>query len=218
MCNQCNGEGKVGGCPGCGTPLFEDDIPIKVELPENWKAEEIPPWYRMEKWDEGKLPNDISPQAKKVAEYVTKILSKEHLDASYMILLPENCGKRIAFFNLIDSWEKRGKTVRKTDVLTFKFFSESSKREYADRLFQLITADLALVYGTDFQAKKLSSKLFFQLARKRALYGKPTIMFAGDDHHTLSQWDDRPIMLEDNLTNNCKLSNPLILDGVVRRN
>lgn len=218
MCSQCNGEGKIGGCPGCGTPLFEDDSPIKIELPENWVKEDIPPWYRTEKWDESKLSSDISEHTRKVAEYVTKILSKDSLDASYMILLPEDCGKRIALFNFINSWEQRGKTVRKTDVLSFKFFSESAKREYAEKLFQLITADLTLVYGTDFQTKKLSSKLFFQLARKRALYGKPTIMFAGDDHHTLSLWDDRPIVLEENQTNNCKLSNPLVLDGVVRRN
>jgi len=218
MCNHCSGKGKVGGCPGCGTPLFENDPPIEIELPESWKKEEIPPWYRTEKWDDNKLPEGISPQTKKVAEYVTKILSKEHLEASYMILLPEDCGKRIALFNLIDSWEKKGRTVRKTDILSFKFFSESAKREYADKLFQLITADLTLVYGTDFQTKKLSYKLFFQLSRKRAIYGKPTIMFAGDDHRTLSLWDDRPITLAENQTNNCKLSNPLILDGVVRRN
>jgi hypothetical protein len=210
--------GKVGGCLECGTPMFEDNAPLKIELPENWKREEIPPWYRTEKWDDTKIAEGVSPQARKVAEYVTKILAKEHLEASFMILLPEGCGKRIALFNLIDSWEQRGKTVRKTDILSFKFFSESAKREYANKLYQIITADLTVVYGTDFQTKKLSSKLFFQLARKRALYGKPTVMFAGDDHQTLSQWDDRPINLDDNKINNCKLSNPLVLDGVVRRN
>ena len=217
MCSECNGEGKVGGCPDCGTSLFEDNFPIKIELPENWKREEIPQWFRTEKWDDTKIPKDVSPQTRRVAEFVTKILTKEYLDASYMILLPEGCGKRIALYNLVDSWEQRGKTVRKTDVLSFKFFSESAKREYADKLFQLISADLTVLYGTDFQTKKMSSKLFFQLARQRALYGRPTVMFAGDDHRTLSLWDDRPISLEDNQVNNCKLSNPLILDGVVRR-
>ena len=217
MCSKCKGNGLTDGCPGCGVILFDDDKPKEIALPENWKREDIPPWYRVEKWNESKLPLDLPTSTRKVVEYVTKLLAKEYLDASYMILLPENCGKRIAMFNFIDSWEYRGKTVRKTDILSFKFYSESSKREYADKLHQLVVADLTVLYGTDFQTKKMSSKLFFQLARKRALYSRPTLMFAGDDHKTLSLWDDRPINLDDNKVNNCKLSNPLILDGVIRR-
>ena len=39
MCSRCKGEGEVEGCPSCGLVMFEDNIPVKAELPQYWERE-----------------------------------------------------------------------------------------------------------------------------------------------------------------------------------
>lgn len=223
-CKECEGRGVVGGCRSCGAVDYGSTTELNVKSSTKLPQAEVPEWYKHHAWDPvmaGKSSDSIA--TRKVIDVLNSLVQHSSSGIlptnSYMVLLPKEHGKRHALFTMILNYQSKGIHVAPVaDIVSFNLMSSRNRYEDQELMLSYLRADMTFVYGTEFMTRKLSASIFNNLVSSRALYGKPTVFFGGHSYDELSEWSDSVTLTRKaNLDEIDHLSNPYILDGVVRR-
>lgn len=221
VCVVCGGAGLVGGCTSCGTIQYNEDI---VDIKSAESIIDIPLYYKDKPWDIIKARKDDDTEScaltlNTLNKLVMTSSSGSLPQSSYMFLLPENHGKRYALYSMMQNYITRGISVAPVvDILSFNLMSSRNRYEDQELLFKYLQSDITFVYNTDFITRKLTSKIFRNLASTRALSDKPTIFLGSYSYKELSSWDNKSdIGYKANIVESDKKAEPYILDGIVRR-
>ena len=219
MVTCCEGLGKPGGCPECGAILNQ---PVEVLNKSDIKSVIVPTWYETNLWNfEAVSRENMSQLTQNCIQFVDRLVGSSSAGVlpvnSYLVLLPDNCGKRIAMFTMIQNYLAFGYSVSPVlDIATLTILLNRNRYEDYKIWFSLVESDIVFVYGTEFATRKQTTKTFFSLSSTRALTNKVTIGFSNGTLEELSLWDKRNRSVLDNKKVEDKKAHPYIMDGVTR--
>jgi len=215
-CPKCKGAGGLPRCAACGKVSYA--LPEQVSEAEKKQRVPVPLWYQLHRWDPTHIVLDKNLGRTKTLEQLNRVICNGILpDFSAMFLLPEDSGKRIALFTLIQIYQELNYTVAPVlDLVTLNILLNRNRYEDQQTLLDLLTSDIAIIYSTAFVTRKAGARIFEGIASSRALTGKPTLFFGSHTFKEMSTWGTS-LDIKYNRMKNDKLAHPYIFDGVAER-
>jgi len=222
-CSVCEGKGLGSACPGCGKKAYikaTKKDPIQQATQRKIEEFKVPSWYEGRKFElEKAMTEEDTDFQRTIKSFLNDFVGKTRQgvvpNKSYVILLPNDSGKRIALYEAIKNYEAHNLQTRLTDATTLASLNSSIKWDDQFELRKLIEADVTFVYGSDFSNKRYTVRLLQSLVKARAVLGRPTIFFGRQSYTELKTDKEDFFDIRNNQKENDKLEHPFIADGVI---